>query len=112
MTCPPNFCRGWGWDHVTAGQAASADWLTVSALVDSSLLLEAGLTSGDLSEAEWRILKGLLPIEAANLRRGRRPEQNWSIINGILWQLRFVTRWRDVPPKYGNWNTIYRCFRR
>jgi transposase len=74
--------------------------------------LEAGLSRGDLSEAEWRVLKGLLPIDAANRGRGRRPEQNRSIINGILWRLRCGTPWRDVPPKYGNWNTIYRRFRR
>ena len=70
------------------------------------------MSRGDLSEAEWRILKGLLPIEAENRGRGRRPEQNRSIINGILWRLRCGTPWRDVPPKYGNWNTIYRRFRR
>jgi len=34
-------------------------------------LLEAGLSRGDLSEAEWRVLKGLLPIDAANRGRGR-----------------------------------------
>lgn len=67
---------------------------------------------GDLSEAEWRILKGLLPIELESRGRGRQPEQNRSIINGILWRLRCGAPWRDVPPKYGNWNTIYRRFRR
>jgi transposase len=75
-------------------------------------LLEAGLSRGDLTEAEWRILKRLLPIDAANRGRGRRPEQNRSIVNGILWRLRTGAPWRDVPPKYGNWNTIYRRFRR
>ena len=30
----------------------------------------------------------------------------------ILWRLRCGTPWRDVPLKYGNWNTIYRRFRR
>jgi transposase len=74
--------------------------------------LEAGLSRGDLAEAEWRILKDLLPIDAANRGRDRRPEQNRSIINGILWRLRTGAPWRDVPPKYGNWNTIYRRFRR
>ncbi|WP_425437337.1 transposase [Novosphingobium guangzhouense] len=49
---------------------------------------------------------------AANRGRGRHPEHNRSIINGILWWLRCGTPWRDVPPKYGNWNTIYRRFRR
>jgi transposase len=75
-------------------------------------LLEAGLSRGDLSEAEWRVLRSLLPIDAANRGLGRPPEENRSIINGILWRLRCGTPWRDVPPKYGNWNTIYRRFRR
>ena len=75
-------------------------------------LLGAGLSRGDLTEAEWRILKGLLPIEPENRGRGRPPEQNRSIINGILWRLRCGAPWREVPPKYGSWNTIYRRFRR
>jgi transposase len=70
------------------------------------------LSRGDLTEAEWRVLKGLLPIEPENRGRGRPPEQNRSIINGILWRLRCGAPWRDVPPKYGSWNTIYRRFRR
>jgi transposase len=74
--------------------------------------LEAGLSRGDLTEAEWRVLKGLLPIEPENRGRGTPPEQNRAIINGILWRLRCGATWRDVPSKYGSWNTIYRRFRR
>lgn len=70
------------------------------------------MSRGDLTEAEWRVLKDLLPIEPENRGRGRRPEQNRSIINGILRRLRCGAPWRDVPPKYGSWNTIYRRFRR
>ncbi|MCO5070774.1 MAG: transposase [Rhizobiaceae bacterium] len=53
-----------------------------------------------------------MPIEPENRGRGRRPEQNRSIINGILWRLRCGAPWRDAPPKYGSWNTLYRRFRR
>jgi transposase len=74
--------------------------------------LKAGLSRGDLTEAEWHVSKGLLPIEAVNRGRGRLPQQNRSNINGILLRLRCGTPGRDVPPKYGNWNTIYRRFRR
>lgn len=70
------------------------------------------MSRGDLSEAEWRVFSGLLPIDPANRGRGRRPEDNCFVINGILGRLRCGTSWRDVPPKYGNWNTIYRRFRR
>ena len=72
------------------------------------------MSCGDLTEAEWRILKGLLPVEreAGKRGRGRPPEDNRNIINGILWRLRCGTAWRDVPEKYGKWNSIYRRFRR
>jgi len=35
-----------------------------------------------------------------------------ATINGILWRLRPRAPWRDVPERYGNWNSIARCFRR
>jgi hypothetical protein len=43
-------------------------------------LLEASLSQGDLSEADWRILRGLLPIDAVNRGRGRPPEENRSTL--------------------------------
>uniref|UniRef100_UPI0035BBA678 transposase n=1 Tax=Brucella grignonensis TaxID=94627 RepID=UPI0035BBA678 len=33
-------------------------------------------------------------------------------IGGLLGHRGRGVTWRDVPPKYGNWNTIYRRFRR
>jgi transposase len=52
------------------------------------------------------------PVAIERKNRGRPPEQNRSIINGVLWRLRCGAPWRDVPPKYESWNTIYRRFRR
>ena len=72
------------------------------------------MSRGDLTEVEWRILRVLLPVEGKSGKRarGRPPEDNRSIINGILWRLRTGAPWRDVPEKYGKWNSIYRRFRR
>jgi transposase len=83
-------------------------------LIQGCRFEEAALSRGDLSEVEWRILKVLLPVERdpGKRGRGRPPEDNRNIINGILWRLRTGAPWRDVPEKYGNWNSIYRRFRR
>jgi transposase len=83
-------------------------------LIQGCRFEEAALSRGDLSEVEWRILRVLLPVERepGKRGRGRPPEDNRNIINGILWRLRTGAPWRDVPEKYGNWNSIYRRFRR
>jgi len=68
------------------------------------------LSRGDLTEAEWRLLKDLLPAERG--RKSRPALDNRMIVNGILWRIRTGTPWRDVPEKYGKWMTVYQRFRR
>lgn len=68
------------------------------------------MSRGDLTEAEWRLLKDLLPPERG--RKNRPALDNRSIVNGILWRIRTGTPWRDVPEKYGKWMTVYQRFRR
>ena len=83
-------------------------------LIQGCRFEEAGLSRGDLTEVEWRILKVLWPVERepGKRGRGRPPQRNRNIINGVLWRPRTGAPWRDVPEKYGNWNSIYRRFRR
>jgi transposase len=83
-------------------------------LIQGCRFEEAALSRGDLSEVEWRILRVLLPIERepGKRPRGRPPQDNRNVINGILWRLRTGAPWRDVPEKYGHWNSIYRRFLR
>lgn len=68
------------------------------------------MSRGDLSEAEWQVLKGLLPPERG--RKSRPASDNRPIVNGILWRVRTGAPWRDVPEKYGKWMTVYQRFRR
>ena len=42
-----------------------------------------------------------------------RPAKNHRIVlNGILWVLRTGAPWRDLPDRYGAWQTVYSRFRR
>lgn len=64
----------------------------------------------DLSDAQWAVLEPLLPV---GKKPGRPPR--WSkrrLIDGIRWRVRVGSPWRDVPARYGPWQTIYGLFRR
>lgn len=64
------------------------------------------MSRGDLTEEGWKIIEPLLPAERG--RWGRPAGDNRKYVNGMLWVLRTGAPWRDLPEKYGNWNSIYR----
>jgi transposase len=64
----------------------------------------------DLSDEEWQRLKLLLPSTAP--RRGGRRADHRMVINGVFFRTRPGTAWRDLPPVYGNWKTVYTRHRR
>lgn len=59
---------------------------------------------GDLSTAQWKRIVPLLPAQKPAV--GRPNNDHRVIINGILWVLRTGAPWRDVPERYGCWQTI------
>jgi transposase len=64
----------------------------------------------DLSDAQWAVLEPLLP-------RGKKPGRPriWTrrqLIDGIRWRTRTGSPWRDVPERYGPWQSVYGLFRR
>ena len=62
----------------------------------------------EVTDAQWNRIKSLFP---ARQKIGR-PSLNPRIVfNGILWILKSGARWRDLPARYGNWNSIYHKFR-
>lgn len=64
----------------------------------------------ELSEAEWKRIKDLLPAERG--RPGRPPLPNRSLVNAILWVLRTGAPWRDLPAYYPKWKTVHTRFLR
>ncbi|WP_280293260.1 IS5 family transposase [Nocardia abscessus] len=64
----------------------------------------------DLTDAQWARLEPLLP---RGKKAGRPPK--WTkrqLIDGIRWRTRAGVPWRDLPPQYGPWQTVYGLFRR
>jgi transposase len=59
-----------------------------------------------LSQAQWRLLQPWLPRSG----RGGPYKDHQQIINAILWRLHTGAPWRDVPSRYGPWQTIYDRF--
>ncbi len=64
----------------------------------------------DLTDEEWARLEPLLPSQ--NPQRGGRWADHRTVINGVLWRTRCGLPWRDVPPNYGHWKTVYNRHRR
>jgi transposase len=62
----------------------------------------------ELSEEQWNAVAALLPPAK---RRGRRPRSSRDMLNAMMWVLRTGAPWRDLPERYGPWETVYRRFR-
>ncbi|GEN13568.1 transposase [Myxococcus fulvus] len=60
----------------------------------------------ELNERQWRALAPLLPHQG----RGGAWKDHRLILNGILWRLHTGAPWRDVPARYGPWQTVYDRF--
>ncbi|MEU1854428.1 IS5 family transposase [Streptomyces sp. NPDC019990] len=62
----------------------------------------------ELSDQEWELLAPLIPRAAT----GRPRVEDRQVINGMVCKIRTVISWRDLPERYGPWQTVYTRFRR
>ena len=63
----------------------------------------------DLTDEEWARLAPLMP---AHPRQGHRWNDHRMVIDGILFRTRTGCPWRDLPPGFGNWKSVYGRHRR
>lgn len=62
----------------------------------------------ELTEAQWRRLEPLLPKQ----QRGGVWRDHRTVLNAILWIVSTGAPWRDLPERYGPWQTAYDRFTR
>ncbi len=62
----------------------------------------------ELNDAQWNRIKCLFEEPK---KVGRPPLNPRKVFNAIMWILKSGARWRDLPARYGNWNSIYHKFR-
>lgn len=64
----------------------------------------------ELTDQQWEQLRPLLPPQKPPT--GRPAGDHRRILNGILWLLRTGAPWRDLPERYGPWETVASRFYR
>src|SRR6266542_529605 len=65
----------------------------------------------DLTEDHWNVISPILPKDPVRSDgRGRPWSDRRQVMNGILWILRTGAPWKDLPSRYGKYQTVHRRF--
>jgi len=63
----------------------------------------------ELSDEQFEAIRPLLPGRKS---RGRPAREDRQLLNGMFWVLWSGSPWRDMPGRYGPWQTVYDRFRK
>src|SRR3982751_2257678 len=61
----------------------------------------------EIPDETWAVLEPLFPKPKG---RGRPMMDMRSTVEGIAWRFRTGAPWRDIPERFGHWNSIYQRF--
>lgn len=61
----------------------------------------------EVTDEQWTVLAPLFPAPKG---RGRPPMDMRKTVEGIAWRFRTGAPWRDIPERFGQWNSIYQRF--
>lgn len=64
----------------------------------------------ELSDEEWKQIEHLLPGKEGD--PGAHGEDNRRFVNAVIWIARTGAPWRDLPERFGEWNSVYQRFNR
>lgn len=64
----------------------------------------------EITDAQYARIEHLLAGKVGDV--GRSAANNRDFLNAVLWIARSGAPWRDLPERFGNWNSVYQRFRR
>lgn len=64
----------------------------------------------ELSDSEWERVKDRLPGRKET--PGGTGRDNRLFLDAVLWIARTGAPWRDLPERFGRWNTVFQRFNR
>ena len=65
----------------------------------------------ELTDQEWKQIAHRFPPENTG-KRGRPRRDNRTMLNAVVWIARSGAPWRDLPERYGPWESAYSRFRK
>ena len=63
----------------------------------------------ELSDTQWKWIEDMFP---KNGNKGGQWKDHRQLLNGMFWRLQTGAPWRDLPERYGPWQTVYDRFNR
>ena len=63
-----------------------------------------------LTDGQWNRIEGLLPGQVGD--PGQSGRDNRLFVDAVLFIAKTGVPWRDLPERFGNWNSIWRRFDR
>ena len=64
----------------------------------------------ELSDEQWSQIEPHVPGREGD--PGRTGEDNRLFLNAVLWIARTGAPWRDLPERFGKWNSVFQRFNR
>jgi transposase len=64
----------------------------------------------EIKDEDWERIRDLLPGKAGD--PGVTAKDNRLFVNAVLWIAKTGAPWRDLPERFGNWNSVWKRFDR
>lgn len=64
----------------------------------------------EIKDEDWERIRDLLPGKAGD--RGVTAKDNRLFVDAVLWIAKTGAPWRDLPERFGPWNSVWRRFDR